>query len=92
MEIGAKRENDSIVFYVKDNGLGIPEDEKDTIFERFKRGKHTKHIRGTGLGLSIVKGMVEAHNGKIWVESKLGEGSTFYFTIPIQHIQNEQQN
>lgn len=72
---------------VADTGCGIPEDQLTAIFEQFKKvrtlmdqsGKKTK---GTGLGLSICKGIVEAHGGKIWVESILGKGSTFHFTIP----------
>jgi len=93
--IGMVKEEDLIKFYVKDTGIGIPEKEREKIFERFYRGSNINSaaIRGTGLGLSIVKELVEMIGGKIWVESNLypdihqdrgGKGSTFYFTIPTQ--------
>ena len=71
-----------IRFAVRDTGLGIPEDEVSRIFERFYRVDKSRAGNGTGLGLSIAKHIVEAHGGKIWVESREGKGSTFYFTIP----------
>jgi PAS domain S-box-containing protein len=69
---------------VQDNGIGIPPDELDRIFVRFYQvdGTTTRHFRGTGLGLAIVKQIVEAHGGQVGVHSKVGEGSTFFFTIP----------
>lgn len=69
-------------FAVRDTGVGIPADEVSRIFERFYRVDKSRTGRGTGLGLSIAKHFVEAHRGKIWAESKEGQGSTFYFTIP----------
>src|SRR6185369_2730579 len=69
-------------FAVRDTGVGIPVDEVPRIFERFYRVDKSRTGNGTGLGLSIAKHIVEAHGGKIWVESREGEGSTFYFTIP----------
>lgn len=71
-----------IVFYIRDNGIGIREKHLDAIFRIFKR-LHTqnKYGGGTGAGLTIAKKIVERHNGKIWVESRYGEGSTFYFTL-----------
>jgi light-regulated signal transduction histidine kinase (bacteriophytochrome) len=71
-----------IVFYVRDNGIGIREKHLDTIFRIFKRlHAANKYGGGTGAGLTIAKKIVERHNGIIWVESKYGEGSTFYFTL-----------
>jgi signal transduction histidine kinase len=67
-------------FSVTDNGIGISESDKERIFETFERG-NLGSKKGTGLGLSICKTIVEAHGGKIWVESKPGKGSTFYFTL-----------
>jgi two-component system phosphate regulon sensor histidine kinase PhoR len=78
----AEPDDGSIRFAVRDTGVGIPEDEVPRIFERFYRVDKSRTGNGTGLGLSIAKHIVEAHGGKIWVESREGEGSTFYFTIP----------
>jgi PAS domain S-box-containing protein len=71
-------------FYVKDTGIGIPEDKLDAIFERFIQTHISDKMarQGAGLGLAITKAYVEMLGGKIWVESKEGDGSTFYFTLP----------
>ena len=66
--------------YVADTGCGIDEESRRAIFERFVKMNY--NIRGTGLGLSITKSIVEHYGGGIGVESKKGEGSTFYFTLP----------
>jgi two-component system phosphate regulon sensor histidine kinase PhoR len=69
---------------LRDNGTGIPKEDLPRIFERFyrvDRGR-SRELGGTGLGLSIVKHLVQAHGGRVWAESQLGEGSTFYFTLP----------
>lgn len=70
---------------IQDSGIGIPEEHLSQIFEKFHQVEGSLHrsIGGTGLGLAITKGLVEVHQGKIWVESKLGKGSTFTFTLPI---------
>ncbi|MGB7441950.1 MAG: ATP-binding protein [Coleofasciculaceae cyanobacterium] len=71
------------IFYVKDNGIGIREKHLDSVFRLFKRLHSQKQYGGgTGAGLTIVQKIVERHNGRIWVESTYGEGSTFYFTLP----------
>jgi signal transduction histidine kinase len=67
---------------VSDNGQGIAEEEKELIFERFYRSNRQTSKSGTGLGLSIAKSLVELHGGQIWVDSKVGEGATFNFTLP----------
>jgi len=72
-----------VVFSIADTGPGIPEAEKPHLFERYFRGERPGY-RGTGLGLAISRGIVTAHGGKIWVESRVGAGSTFFFTLPAQ--------
>ena len=74
-----------ITFQVKDQGRGIPADKLETIFERFQQvdASDSRHHDGTGLGLAICRSIVQQHGGHIWAESTLGEGSTFYFTLPI---------
>ncbi|MEH2033595.1 MAG: ATP-binding protein [Nostoc sp.] len=77
----------NILFQVKDQGRGIPEDKLETIFDRFQQvdASNSRHQGGTGLGLAICRSIIQQHGGQIWVESTLGEGSTFYFTLPISH-------
>jgi len=79
-----KNNKDLIRFYVKDTGIGISDDKKKLIFKHFRQidESTTRSYGGTGLGLAICKGLVELMGGKIWVESKLNEGSQFNFTIP----------
>jgi signal transduction histidine kinase len=81
--IGAEPNNDRVLFFVKDTGIGIPTGETEKVFDRFFRGSNTtkESLPGTGLGLSIVKELIELLDGKIWVESVEGEGSAFYFLI-----------
>jgi two-component system phosphate regulon sensor histidine kinase PhoR len=74
---------DGIGFSVRDTGVGIPADSLARIFERFYRVDKSRTGSGTGLGLSISKHIVEAHGGKIWAESREGEGSVFHFVIPL---------
>lgn len=76
--------DNGVRFAVKDTGIGIPAESLNRIFERFYRVDSSRTGSGTGLGLSIAKHIVEAHKGKIWAESDLGQGSTFYFSIPHQ--------
>ena len=71
-----------VQFGVKDTGIGIPSDDVSRIFERFYRVDRSRSGSGTGLGLSIARHIVETHQGKIWVDSIEGQGSSFFFTIP----------
>jgi len=84
IEVGIKQENGKTVFYVKDNGDGIPKEKHKNIFKKFYQADttHTRKHGGTGLGLIICKGLVEGLGGKIWFESDVGKGTTFFFTIP----------
>lgn len=79
--LGLKQTDGEALFYVRDTGRGMTPDEVRNLFTRYWRADETK-TPGTGLGLVIVKNIVEAHHGRIWVESELGKGSTFYVSIP----------
>jgi PAS domain S-box-containing protein len=86
-----KNQNSVLEFFVKDTGIGIAKDRQKAIFERFIQADITDKMarQGAGLGLSITKAYVEALGGKIWVESKKGKGSIFYFTIPYNTVEIE---
>ncbi len=84
IEIQCKKENDFWKFSVKDNGIGIEEEFHEKVFEIFQRLHNKEEFSGTGIGLAIVKKIVEGLGGKIYLESKKGVGSIFYFTLPIK--------
>jgi signal transduction histidine kinase len=80
--IGATPRAHEVLFWVADTGAGVSADNIPHLFDRFWQAHKAERRRGAGLGLPIVKGIVEAHRGRIWVESTLGRGTTFFFTIP----------
>ncbi len=82
--IGGRADQASVTVYVADQGIGIPAEAQERIFERFQRldSNELKHTKGTGLGLYLVKAIVQAHGGRIWVESMPGRGSIFIFVLP----------
>jgi signal transduction histidine kinase len=82
IQVAARQEYQHILVSVTDAGPGIPQEHLEKIFDRFWQVPGTKK-KGSGLGLSIAKGIVEAHGGRIWAESRLGEGSSFFFTLPL---------
>lgn len=84
IEYGFKPEREELVFYVKDSGIGIPEDKKDIIFKKFRQvdDSHTRKFGGVGLGLALAEKLIELLNGKIWFDSRPGKGSVFYFSLP----------
>jgi PAS domain S-box-containing protein len=82
VRIGWREDSEMHVFSVSDNGIGIPSEYFDKIFIIFQRLKHQKEFDGTGAGLTIVKKIIETHGGTIWLDSEVGLGTTFYFTLP----------
>lgn len=80
VEVGVQTDNDKNIFFVKDNGIGIAPQYHERIFRLFE--KLNADTEGTGIGLALVKRIIETHGGNIWVESDLGKGATFYFTLP----------
>jgi signal transduction histidine kinase len=83
-------ETTQIILEVKDQGIGIPDDDQVRLFEAFHRAKNVDHISGTGLGLAIVKQAVELHGGDVSVTSTLGKGSTFTVTLPNLAVKEKQ--
>ena len=83
--VSAERHDGDVVFTVSDTGIGIPQADQPRIFERFYRVDvaRSREVGGTGLGLSIAKHLMEAHGGRLWVESEVGQGSQFHFSVPI---------
>jgi two-component system phosphate regulon sensor histidine kinase PhoR len=81
--LDAKSTSGGVLFAVRDTGVGIPSESLSRIFERFYRVDKSRTGSGTGLGLSISRHIVEAHGGRIWANSREGQGSVFYFEIPV---------
>ena len=83
----------ALIFAVQDSGIGISQGDRTRLFEKFYRGTNREALaqRGTGLGLAIVKSIAERHGGKVWVESELGKGSTFYLQVPLTQPKEAQR-
>jgi signal transduction histidine kinase len=88
IHVGSTRRTREAEFYVRDTGMGIESEDHEKVFFVFRRGKNTttQNIAGKGVGLASVKSIVETYNGRIWVESKVGEGTTFRFTIANPYL------
>jgi len=87
--VSTEARDGEVVFTVADTGIGIPKADQSRIFERFYRvdAARSRELGGTGLGLSIAKHIVEVHGGRIWVDSEIGRGSKFHFTVPIFQVE-----
>ncbi len=92
--VSGKKSDSAIRMAISDQGMGIPKEHLDKVFDRFHRidNRDTRKVGGTGIGLYLVKHLVEAHGGKIWVESEVGKGSSFIFELPLcpPQFENEQ--
>ena len=86
MTLRADPENGHVLFTVTDTGPGVPKKHLNDIFNPYWQAKRAERL-GAGLGLPIAKGIVEAHSGRIWVESEQGSGTRFYFTLPVAREQ-----
>jgi len=91
IDVNARREDDNVVIAVHDTGIGIAAQDQAAVFEEFRQvGRdYTNKQEGTGLGLTLTKKFVELHGGRIWLDSEPGKGSTFTFTIPVDHERGE---
>jgi two-component system sensor histidine kinase KdpD len=83
ISISARTEGEKVIIKVRDHGPGISEEEQNNIFEKFYRGKNERHLKGTGMGLSIAREIVRAHGEEIGVASEAGQGSEFFFSLPV---------
>jgi signal transduction histidine kinase len=84
VDVSARLDDGQVEIAVADTGPGIAPDELETIFEEFKQAADGKRAEGTGLGLPLSRKLAELHGGRLWVESEVGCGSTFHFTLPIR--------
>ena len=94
INIGFVQDGSDLLFFINDTGIGIADENKERIFDEFVQGdtSSSRGYEGSGLGLSLAKGFVELLGGKIWMESEIGKGTTFYFSIPVNIIPQENDN
>jgi two-component system phosphate regulon sensor histidine kinase PhoR len=91
--VTARREGDSALVSVRDEGIGISQEDRDQLFDRFYRASAERRggATGLGLGLYVTRRVVEAHGGTVGVDSELGKGSTFYFTLPLVPVEQQEE-
>ena len=85
VEIRIRNSDSMVITEIEDHGKGIPEEDLTRIFEKFYQSKYTRGHGGIGLGLAISKGIIDAHGGQMYVQSSVGQGSIFYFSLPVAH-------
>lgn len=90
IDIEVREQQGDVIFSVRDNGNGIPKEDIPQLFKRFSQGTSKKRSTGTGLGLYLSRQIIEAHGGKIWLESKLGKGSEFSFLLPNSKVEQKE--
>src|SRR4051812_13656819 len=88
VSINAEQVNAEVIVHVVDNGIGIPEEAQPRIFERFFRAYHPgkEPIAGSGIGLSLVKAVIDAHKGRIWIESVVDKGTKIHLALPVRQM------
>jgi len=93
IKINAVRKNGDLLVSVEDTGIGIAKEDHNTIFEAFRQVDGSSHRKfgGSGLGLSIARKLIELHNGKLWLESEEGAGTTFSFTLPTREMETKDE-
>lgn len=82
IKVGGKKANNSVIYWIKDNGVGFDDSKQHKLFTIFQRLHTQEEFKGTGVGLAICKTIIHKHGGKIWAESQVGKGSSFYFSLP----------